>query len=82
MWTAWGQRDRPRALDAVPDDLIGRLFLIGDPKSIAQGVKRYVEAGVTTPMLSVMLPGGDNEATLDGVVQLGEAIRAALAEPA
>ena len=82
MWTAWGQRDRPRALEAVPDDLIGRLFLIGDPKSIAQGVKRYVQAGVTTPMLSVMLPGGDNEATLDGVVQLGEAIRAALAEPA
>jgi probable F420-dependent oxidoreductase len=78
MWSMWSQGDRPHALEAVPEHLIGEMFLTGDPATIAEGVKRYVDAGVTTPMLAVISLDRNPQATLDAVAQLGTAIRSAL----
>jgi probable F420-dependent oxidoreductase len=81
MWTAWSQGDRPAALAAVPEDLIDQLFLIGDAATIAEGVRAYVDAGVTTPMLSIITLEGGGEAALDSVVKLGAAVGAAVGCP-
>jgi len=60
MWQAWGRGDRAAAVEAVPDSLVDELFLHGSPADIRAGIQRYVDAGVTTPVLMyVMPPGGD-----------------------
>jgi probable F420-dependent oxidoreductase len=59
MWQAWRRGDRGAAVEAVPDSLVDELFLYGSPSDIRAGIERYVEAGVTTPVLYVMSPGTD-----------------------
>jgi probable F420-dependent oxidoreductase len=59
MWQAWRRGDRAAAVEAVPDSLVDELFLHGSPSDIRAGIERYVEAGVTTPVLYVIPPGAD-----------------------
>ena len=54
MWTAWKAGDRKAALAAIPDSLIDELIVWGPPERCREHVQRYVEAGVTTPALSIM----------------------------
>jgi probable F420-dependent oxidoreductase len=60
MWEAWAAGDRRGALAAVPDALVDRLVLHGSPSDVVGQVRRYVDAGVHTPILApVLLPGMD-----------------------
>jgi probable F420-dependent oxidoreductase len=60
MWDAWAAGDRKAALAAVPDALVDRLVLHGSPSDVVDQVRRYVDAGVRTPILApVLLPGMD-----------------------
>jgi probable F420-dependent oxidoreductase len=60
MWDAWAAGDRRGALAAVPDALVDRLVLHGSPSDVVGQVRRYVDAGVHTPILApVLLPGMD-----------------------
>lgn len=59
MWQAWRRGDRAAAVEAVPDSLVDELFLHGSPSDIRAGIERYVETGVTTPVLYVLPPGAD-----------------------
>ena len=70
MWRAWGAGDRKGALAAIPDEVVDELVVHGPPERCREQVARYVEAGVTTPVLSLLPTGGD----------LREAVRA-LAPP-
>ena len=54
MWSAWRAGDRKAALAAIPDSLIDELIVWGPPERCREHVQRYVDAGVTTPALSIM----------------------------
>ena len=54
MWDAWSAGDRKKALDVIPDEVVDELIIHGSPEACREHVGRYVEAGVTTPALSVM----------------------------
>lgn len=58
MWEAWRGGDRKAALAAVPDSVVDDLVLHGSPDSCREQIARYVENGVTTPVLAILPLGG------------------------
>jgi probable F420-dependent oxidoreductase len=58
MWTRWHAGDRRGALAAVPDEVVDDLVVHGSPEQIRAHIGRYVDAGVTVPVL-YLLPLGD-----------------------
>jgi probable F420-dependent oxidoreductase len=67
MWTAWAEGDRRRALDAIPDTVVDDLIVHGSGESCRAHIARYVDYGVTVPMVSI-LPTED--------ISLDQAVRA------
>ena len=65
MWDAWKAGDRKAALEAIPDDVVDALVIHGSPEHCRAEVRRYVDNGVTVPVLAI-LPGGND---LDTVVR-------------
>jgi probable F420-dependent oxidoreductase len=59
MWTAWRAGDRKAALAAIPDEVVDALVVHGSARECRAHVQRYVDNGVTVPVLAV-LPGGDD----------------------
>ncbi|MGH3472394.1 MAG: LLM class F420-dependent oxidoreductase, partial [Nocardioidaceae bacterium] len=59
MWTAWKAGDRKAALAAVPDLVVDDLIVHGSPAEVRAGVQRYVDNGVTTPVLAIVPYGID-----------------------
>lgn len=65
MWAAWSAGDRRGALELIPDEIVDALVVHGDPASCRFEVQRYVEAGVTTPVLAVLtVPGLDERSAM------------------
>jgi probable F420-dependent oxidoreductase len=62
MWAAWNGGDRKAALAAIPDAVVDALVIHGSPAECRAHVRRYVDNGVTVPVLAV-LPGGDDLST-------------------
>ena len=54
MWDAWSNGDRKAALAAIPDSVVDEIIVHGSPEACREHIQRYVDAGVTTPALSVM----------------------------
>ncbi|MFB9903761.1 LLM class F420-dependent oxidoreductase [Allokutzneria oryzae] len=54
VWTAWAAGDRKAALAAVPDHVVDELVVHGGPEECAEHVRRYVEAGTTTPVIKFL----------------------------
>jgi probable F420-dependent oxidoreductase len=67
MVEAWTAKDRNRAAELAPWDLIEEVFLFGSPEAIRERLAAFVEAGVTLP---VLLP----ITTLDNQTELIEAL--------
>ena len=59
MWTAWGSGDRKGALAAIPDEVVDDLIVHGSPEHCRETVQRYVDNGVTVPVLAVLPIGID-----------------------
>ncbi len=57
MWDAWKEGDRGAALAAIPEALVDELIISGTPEACREHVGRYVEAGITTPVLAVLPVG-------------------------
>lgn len=55
MWRLWEQGDRQGALAAIPDRVVEDLIIWGSPDQCRDHILRYVDNGVTTPVLA-MLP--------------------------
>mgnify|MGYP005855336815 CR=1 FL=1 len=57
-WARWKEGDRKAALEAIPDSVVDELIVHGPPEACREHVQRYVEAGVTTPVLAILpFPG-------------------------
>ena len=59
MWKAWRDGDRKAAVAAIPDEVVDALVVHGSPDECREHVRRYVDNGVTVPVLAI-LPGGDD----------------------
>jgi probable F420-dependent oxidoreductase len=51
MLEAWTAKDRNRAAELAPWDLIEEVFLFGSPEAIRERLAAFVDAGVTLPVL-------------------------------
>jgi probable F420-dependent oxidoreductase len=56
MWSAWAAGDRRAANAAIPDQVVDDLFVHGTPEQCRAHLRRYVDAGVTTPILALVPP--------------------------
>jgi probable F420-dependent oxidoreductase len=52
MVGAWRERDRERATAAAPWELIEDVFIFGSPEEMTERLDRYVEGGITLPVLT------------------------------
>ena len=59
MWKAWESGDRKGAVAAIPDDVVDSLVVHGTPDQCRAHIQRYVDAGVTTPVIGLLPTGGD-----------------------
>ncbi len=59
MWSAWAAGDRKAAVASIPDEVVDSLVVHGTPEQCREHVRRYVEAGVTTPVLALLPVEGD-----------------------
>lgn len=66
MVEAWNAGDRQAAAAAAPWELIEEMFILGSPEQMKEQVRAFVEGGITTPVLTPIVPPE----------QLGEAIEA------
>jgi probable F420-dependent oxidoreductase len=68
MWAHWSAGDRRGALDAIPDAVVDALIVHGSPAQCRDAVSRFVDAGVTVPILALIQPPGVRlEAALEGL---------------
>jgi probable F420-dependent oxidoreductase len=58
-WRLWQAGDRRGAANAVPDAVVDDLVVHGSAEQCRDHVARYMEAGVTTPILAVLPTGAD-----------------------
>ena len=72
VWEAWARGDRRAAAAAVSDPLVDALVVHGDPEQCAEGIHRFVESGVTEPVLSVQPLDGD---PMTAIAMVGAAFR-------
>jgi probable F420-dependent oxidoreductase len=72
MWQHWQAGERAAAVEAVPEDLIDELVLHGSPDRCREAVRRYVRAGVQTPVIA-LLPSPET-ATADGLAAVLEGL--------
>jgi probable F420-dependent oxidoreductase len=59
MWKAWAEGDRKAATAAIPQEVVDSLIVHGTPDQIRTHIQRYVDNGVTTPVLALLPAGGD-----------------------
>jgi probable F420-dependent oxidoreductase len=59
MWEAWAAGDRKKALQLVPDEVVDDLIVHGSPEVCRAKIQRYVDNGVTVPVLAVVDPRPD-----------------------
>jgi probable F420-dependent oxidoreductase len=64
MWDAWRAGDRKGALAAIPDEVVDALVVHGSPEQCRAHVQRYVDNGVTVPVLAVLAGAGELERAL------------------
>lgn len=59
MHQAWMAGDRRGALAAIPDEVVDALLVHGSPDKCRESVRRYVDNGLDTPIIALVLPDGD-----------------------
>jgi probable F420-dependent oxidoreductase len=59
MWDKWKAGDREGATDSIPDELVDELIVWGSPAECRAHLRRYIDAGVTTPAPAILGVGDD-----------------------
>jgi len=54
MWKLWGEGDRRGAMAAIPEAVVDRFYLTGDPARVREQIERYFAAGVDTVILGIL----------------------------
>jgi probable F420-dependent oxidoreductase len=54
MWKLWGEGDRRGAMAAIPEEVVDRFYLSGDPARVREQIQRYFDAGVDTVILGLL----------------------------
>ena len=79
MWSAWAAGDLRAANEAIPDEVVDELLVHGTPERCRAHLRRYVEAGITTPVLALLptepAEGGRRVASLEALAALAPAGR-------
>lgn len=60
MVEAWRAKDRAKAVELVPRDLVEDIFILGDADAQRARLRQYVDGGITTPVLMpvpIVAPG-------------------------
>jgi probable F420-dependent oxidoreductase len=52
MCEAWDAKDRPRAIEAAPWNLIEEMFILGTPEQMRARLEEFVAGGITLPVLT------------------------------
>jgi probable F420-dependent oxidoreductase len=58
MWDHWKAGDRKGAVASIPDAVVDDLIVHGSPEACRAHIRRYLDNGVTTAALAILLPGG------------------------
>jgi probable F420-dependent oxidoreductase len=67
MIEAWNARDRARALELVPEDLVREIFVFGSPAQMRERLAAFAERGVSTLVLTPLCGPEDVPAFIDGL---------------
>jgi probable F420-dependent oxidoreductase len=67
MIEAWNARDRARALELVPEDLVREIFVFGSPAQMRERLAAFTEKGVSTLVLTPLCDPQDVPAFIDGL---------------
>ena len=71
-WERWDAGDRAGSLEAMPDEVVDDLLVHGSPDDCRAHLDRYVAAGITTPVLSIVpLAGVDVDAAVRDLAPTG-----------
>ncbi|MGH9029519.1 MAG: LLM class F420-dependent oxidoreductase [Acidimicrobiales bacterium] len=67
MWSAWRGGDRKAAVAAIPDEVVDALIVHGSAAECRSHVGRYVDNGVTVPVLALLGGGDDLSKTVEAL---------------
>jgi probable F420-dependent oxidoreductase len=67
MIEAWNARDRARALELVPEDLVREIFVFGSPAQMRERLAAFTEKGGCTRRLTPLCDPQDVPAFIDGL---------------
>ena len=56
MVEAWAAKDRQKAAELAPWDLIEQMFIFGSPEEMKERLEQFVAGGITTPILTPVVP--------------------------
>ncbi len=59
FWARWERGDRTGALEAIPDRVVDDLVVHGSYEECREHVRRYVQAGVHTPVIQLVRSDGE-----------------------
>ena len=62
---AWNGGDRRRALELAPEELVREIFLLGPIEAQQERISEFADAGIDTPVLTLLSPPDQLEATID-----------------
>jgi probable F420-dependent oxidoreductase len=71
MVEAWNARDRQRALELVPDELVREIYLFGSPGQMDERLDAFAEKGVSTHVLTPLCGPDELPAFIDGLAPDG-----------
>lgn len=54
LWSMWKARERAAAIRSIPDEVVDDLVGIGDADTCASFIQRYVDNGVTDPVVKIL----------------------------
>jgi alkanesulfonate monooxygenase SsuD/methylene tetrahydromethanopterin reductase-like flavin-dependent oxidoreductase (luciferase family) len=69
MVEAWNNRDRERARELAPEELIREIFIFGTPDEQKARLEEFVAAGITTPVLTPISDAGQLPALIDALAR-------------
>jgi probable F420-dependent oxidoreductase len=71
MVEAWNARDRQRAVELVPDELVREIYLFGSPAQMRERLDAFAERGVSTHVLTPLCSPDKLPAFIDGLAPTG-----------